>query len=75
MPLKTSETDLDRASPAKTTMQVDERVASLIRRLAGYEGRRLSETLERMFDSYLRSEHPNLELVYGDKSGERNPRD
>ncbi len=71
MPVKTPETRSDRpSSTVKTTMQVDERIASLIRRLSGFEGRRLSETLERMFECYMRSEHPGLELVY--KSGETN---
>ena len=81
MPVKTVETPGDRpahastpaSTPAKSTMQVDERVASLIRRLAGFEGRRLSETLERMLAAYMRVEHPGLVLTYeyGDPRGDR----
>jgi hypothetical protein len=52
--------------PAKTTMKVDARVATLIRRLAGYEGRRLSETLEAMLECYVEARWPSLELTYDD---------
>ncbi len=56
------------AKTPKSTMQVDQDVADLVRRLAGYEGRRLSELLNDMLIVYLRERWPNLELVFDDEA-------
>ena len=58
------------ATRSSSTMKLDADTADLIRRLASYEGKRLSELLNDMLVVYVRTEHPNLELVFDDGSSE-----
>lgn len=44
-------------------MQIDRTVATVARRLAGYEGRTLSAVLGDALDLYLRSRWPGLDLA------------
>ena len=55
---------MSRGKTGKTTLQVDRQIGSLVRRLAGYEGRNLSEMLQRMLEVYITEVWPDLELVY-----------
>ena len=48
--------------PPKCTMLIDAEVAKIVRRLAGYEGRRLSVVLADMTSLYVQTRWPTLDL-------------
>lgn len=50
----------DVTGPEKSTLKVDAAVAASLRRLAGYEGQRLSLMLERLLRYYIEREQPKL---------------
>jgi len=48
----------------KTTIQCSRQIGTLVRRLAGYEGRTMTAMLQRMLEVYVQNVWPDLELVY-----------